>query len=418
MISRRTLYLAAGLLAVAATARAQEKPSVTIYGTLIAFADNVQASDASTHATDGNSLVTVLPTATNVPSRMRITCSTSNLGFKGDFKLKGDNLKLIWQVESSVSVDGDAPSVLAGRNSAIGLSGASWGTAIVGSWDTPYKLPTLYTGTLRGLFPFDNSLSGNPGFNVPGTVTNSGRAGTRNDASFSRRQGNSIQYWSPDFSGFNARVAYSVNETKPTSDAATQAQYSPTVISALLSYKTGGLTLYYGYERHNDYFGLTQLSAAATAPSLTNASSKDEGQEFLVFYSIPSTGTRFTAIVEQLTYHNDETAAGRLTEYKRSTWGLSAQQSFGPHKIWGLYGSANEGTAKLVGGAAASTSGLGATQVTLGYNYAITRTADLFATYYTVVNKAAATYGAFPVLAGINPGADTKAFGVGMLYTF
>lgn len=418
MISRRTLSLATGLLAVAAAGQAQDKPNVTIYGTLIAFADNVQASDASTRATDGNSLVTVSPAAANVPSKLRITCSTSNLGFKGDFKIKGDDLKLIWQVESSVSVDGDAPSVLAGRNSAIGLSGASWGTVLVGNWDTPYKFPTLFTGTQRGLFPFDNGLTGNPGFNVPGTVTNSGRVGTKNDASFNRRQGNSIQYWTPDMKGFSARVAYSVNESKPTSDAATQAQFSPTVISALLSYRTGGLTVHYGYERHSDYFGLSQLTAGATTPSLTNASSKDEGQELAVFYAIPSTGTRLTAIVEQLTYRNDETVAGKVSEYKRTAWGVSAQQSFGQHKIWGLYGSADKGSAKLVGGASASVENLGATQATLGYNYAITKTADVFATYYTVVNKAAATYGAFPVLAGINPGADTRGFGVGVLYTF
>jgi len=109
---------------------------------------------------------------------------------------------------------------------------------------------------------------------------------------------------------------------------------------------------------------------------------------------------------------------GKVSEYKRTAWAVSVQQDLGRHKIWGLYGSAADGSAKIVGGAPATTTGLGASQVTLGYNYAITKTADVFASYYQVTNKAAGTYGAFPVLSGINPGADTKGFGVGILYTF
>jgi len=417
MRTRITLPLLAGLLA-AVPASAQDKASFNIYGTLIAYGEHVEATGASRSAADGNALVTVSPTATNVPARFRFTCSTSNIGFKGDYKIDGDELKVIWQLESSTSVDGDQPSTLAGRNSCIGIASKTYGTVFVGSWDTPYKFPQIFTGALRGLFPFDQSLTGNPGFNVPGTVTNSGRANTKNDAAFNRRQGNSLQYWSPSFSGLSFRLAYSANESKPTTDVATQLQYNPTVISALVSYKIGALTLHYGYECHNDYFGLSQLTGAATAPSLTNTGSKDEGHELLAFYVFKSTGTRVTGMVEELTYRNDETVTGKANEYKRAAWAVSVQQDLGRHKIWGLYSSAADGSAKLVGGAPASTNNLGASQVSLGYNYSITKTADVFATFYQVTNKSAATYGAFPVLSGLNPGADTKGFGVGILYTF
>lgn len=418
MRSNRTLQLVAGLMTLAAAASAQEKPNWQLYGTLIAFGDRVEATGASTNPLDGNSLVTVSPTATNVPARTRISCSTSNIGFKGDFPLNGEELKLIWQVESSISVDGDQPSVLAGRNSAIGLAGKSWGRVFVGSWDTPYKYPQLFTGAMRGLFAFDSGLTGNPGFNVPGTVTSTGRVSTKNDAAFNRRQGNSIQYWSPELSGFSARVAYSANETKPSTDAPTQVQYAPTVVSALLSYKLGDLTLHYGYEQHKDYFGLSQLSASATLPSLTNAGSKDEGHEFLAFYTLKATGTRFTAMVERLRYTNDETVVGKLSEYERTAWSASVQQVFGPHKVWVTLASANEGTAKLIGPSPATTDRLGAKQLSLGYSLALAKNADLFCSYYQIDNQAAATYGAFPVLSGINPGADTKGFGIGILYTF
>ena len=38
--------------------------------------------------------------------------------------------------------------------------------------------------------------------------------GAKPDASFDRRQGNSIQYWSPNIAGFTVRLAHSVNEGK------------------------------------------------------------------------------------------------------------------------------------------------------------------------------------------------------------
>jgi predicted porin len=418
----RNSCLVAGIAAAACALPAQDKtilPNVQVYGTLIAWADNIQATGASTSTSASNALVNVSSTAANVPARNRISCGTSNIGFKGDFQTPVDELKVFWQVESSVSVDGDQPSVLAGRNSALGLTGKSWGRVFVGSWDTPYKYPTLFLGASRGLFPFDGNLYGNPGFNIPGTVTNSGRATSKNDASFSRRQGNSIQYWSPEWSGLSARLAYSVNEGRSTTDNASQPQVSPSVLSALVSYKNGGLALHVGYERHNDYFGLNQMTSnVSTAGQANNASSRDEGLELVGIYAVPSTRTRVTAIVEQLKYHNDEKANNMVQEYKRTAWSLSVQQGFGDHKVWATYGSADKGSAKVVGTGSSSTEGLGARQLSLGYSYALGKSAELLASYYTVRNDAAATYGLFPVLTGINPGADTRGFGVGMLYTF
>lgn len=418
MAAKRTLCLAAGALVLSPMARAEEKPNWQLYGTLIAFVDRVEATGASTNPLEGNSLVSISPTATNVPARTRFSCSTSNIGFKGDFPINGEELKVIWQVESSISVDGDQPSVLAGRNSAIGLAGKSWGRVFVGSWDTPYKYPQLFTGAMRGLFAFDSGLTGNPGFNVPGTVTNTGRVNTKNDAAFNRRQGNSLQYWSPEWAGFSARVAYSANESKPTTDAPAQAQFSPTLVSALLTYRIGELSLNYGYEQHKDYFGLSQLTAAATAPGLTNAGSRDEGHELIALYNLKATKTRFTAMVERLRYTNDETVVGKVSEYQRTAWSASVQQLLGAHKLWVTYASADAGSAKLAGGAPATADRLGARQLSLGYSFALAKNAEIFGSYYRIDNQAAATYGAFPVLPGINPGADTAGFGVGILYTF
>jgi predicted porin len=193
------------------------------------------------------------------------------------------------------------------------------------------------------------------------------------------------------------------------------------VLSAMVCYKYQNLSLSAAYERHNDYFGLSQIlpAGASSVPgTANNASSKDEGMELVGIYTIPASKTRITGIVEQLKYHEDELTAGNINEYKRTAWTLSVQQPFGDHKVWITYGSAGAGSAKAVGTGNTSTDGLGAKQLSLGYDYALGKSVDLIASCYTVRNDSAATYGLFPVLNGLNPGADTKGFGVGMLYTF
>ena len=436
MKNRFALLIVAGAIALPAVAQDAEWK---FYGTLLPFVDNIQTSGATVNTSTttplalnsfvslGAASATTGPAATNVTSRNRMTWGTSNMGFKGTYKIN-DDIKVIWQMESSTSLDGDAPAVLAGRNSMLGLAGKTWGQVFVGSWDTPYKFPTLFLGAMRGANPFDANIMGNPGFNIPGTVTNSGRAGSKNDASFNRRQGNSIQYWSPTVAGFSGRLAYSMNETKPATDAVTTAQISPTIVSALVSYKIGSLTLHYGYEQHNDYFGLSQMPAATVgaAGTLTNRSSKDEGHELVALYNIAPTGTRITFLVEQLKYHNDDSVATNLNEYKRLSWILSAQQSFGAHKVFGSYGQANEGSGSKVNGTTTTTDGLGAKQYSLGYSYALNKSADLYVAYYGMQNDKAATYGLWPQLGAnpgasattVNPGSDTRGFGFGMLYTW
>src|SRR6185312_14557598 len=128
------------------------------------------------------------------------------------------NLVAWFQVESSVAVDSGGSNI-ASRNTGVGMKG-NWGNLFVGQWDTPYKTlsgavdPMYFTG-----ITYTGALIGTPGFGV-GPVT-AGAPATSGDgrtfaaaanASFERRQGNSIQYWSPAFSGLAFRAAYSVNE--------------------------------------------------------------------------------------------------------------------------------------------------------------------------------------------------------------
>ncbi len=411
--------LALWAIALPAAPRAEElEVDVHIYGTLLPFLDDVRTSGATRPGlspdTGGAAQVPAAAyTGASLPNRGRITSGTSNLGFRGSLNVN-PHLQVFWQIESAISPDGDAPNVLSGRNTGVGLAG-DWGRAFYGSWDTPYKYPTLFTTPLRGLNTFDNVLVGNPGFNVPGTTTQSGRQNGRADATFSRRQGNSVQYWSPVFHGLSARLGVSVNEGK-TTPTATAAGISPKLGSALVMYERGPFGVRYGYERHEDYFGLAQLGGSPGATP-TNRSSTDQGHEVVGWISLP-TGTKLSAFWERLRYDSDDQAAGAVDGYTRTAGYGLLQQRFGDHQLWGAYGQALRGNASRVGGGPASTRGLGARTWMAGYSYRLAKAADVYAAYYEVRNDRSAAYSVFPGLGTVAPGADTRGFGLGVLYTF
>jgi len=393
-------------------AAAAQNADLTFYGTLMELGDSVRTTGATAAtATPGAAQVPTFSGAT-LPSRTRLTSGTSNLGFKGSLEL-APGLKAIFQVESAVSPDGDAPNAWASRNSHVGLA-SDYGTLAYGLWDTPYKLPILFVGPVRGLNPFDNAITANPGFNVPATTTQTGRAGAKGDASFNRRQGNSLQYWTPKLLGFSARLAYGFDESR-TVHSATAPGIGPRLYSALLSYDWEGLGVRYAYERHVDYFGLAQLGG--TGPSFTNRGSTDQGHELIAFYGFP-TGTKLSAIVERLSYESDDVTAGNVKSFTRDSVYALLQQKVGAHQVWASYGRALEGDCEKAGGADCSTDGLGAAQYALGYSYALSKSVDVYASFYRMVNGTSASYALFPPVGAVAPGADTTGFGLGILYTF
>jgi len=415
----KIVFTLAGAMALPCIAFAQST-EVQIYGTLMPLVDNIKTSGATaaglSPATGGATMVAAAAYTGdlgNLPARNRMTSGTSNLGFKGSYKIN-DDLKLIWQIESAVSPDGDAPNAWSSRNSCLGLQG-SWGTVFYGIWDTPYKYPILMVGALRGLNPWDNALTANPGFNTPGTTTQTGRANSAADAAFNRRQGNSIQYWTPNLNGFSARVAYSVNEGKTTATA-TVPSVSPDLYSLLLAYKVGSFNISYGYERHNDYFGLAQMGGSAGA-SATNTGSKDQGNELIAQYSF-STGTKISAIAEKLSYDTSDTVVGKVNHYERNAFYVLLQQRWGAHQLFGAYGKANAGSCTVVGGGPATANGLGGAQWSAGYTYSLGKNADVYTSVYGMNNDRSASYCNFPPVGRIAPGASTTGFGLGILYTF
>ncbi|MBN2576110.1 MAG: porin [Deltaproteobacteria bacterium] len=418
-----TALLALGGLALPLSASALEG-EVRLYGSLHPFVDNFRTTGATPEglSPDNGGATQVIDqdyTGDNLPNRWRMTSSTSHIGFRSELRLM-EGLRAFFQVEAMVNIDGDAPVLTnpwASRNSGIGVTG-DYGTLFFGNWDTPYKYPTLFVGPVRSLNPFDNTLTGNPGFNVPGTTTQNGRASTRSDAAFNRRQGNSVQYWTPTLYGLSARLAISSNEGRTVANEGIEPSINPTLWSALLSYNRGSLSINYAYEMHLDYFGVSWLGGGPGALR-DNPTSRDDAHQILAWYTLP-TGTRLAAIVERLTYRTDEAEdnTGVVNGYQRDAFFAAVQQRLGAHRLWGSFGLAGAGRCTVVGGGACTTNGLNGLQWSVGYTFSPAETFDIYASYYEMRNGRSATYGLFPFVVPVEPGTTTRAFGLGILYMF
>ena len=417
---RSAIFLTVAGLALPLSASAQDA-QFSVYGTLLPFVDNWHTTGATapgvTPDTGGASQVTATDyTGENQPNRFRITSGTSNIGFRGELGFN-EHIKAWFQVECMTNPDGDTSvyaSPWASRNSAVGLKG-DFGTLFWGQWDTPYYYAAVFVGPLRGLNPFDNAVTGNPGFNVPVVATYGGRATSRSDATFIRRQGNSVQYWTPTWNGLSARFAAGLNESRSRASA-TEPGTNPWVLSALASYDVGPLSVRYAYQTHLDYFGLSWLGGSPGV-TLTNASSRDDGHEIVAWLKL-ATGTRLAVIAERLKYRTDELTPGLVNSYQRDAILGAVQQRIGEHTLWGSFGYARPGQCTMAGGGACSTNGLEGRQWSLGYTFSPAKTVDIYAAYYELANGRSGTHALFPPVVPITPGSTTRGAGVGILYIF
>ena len=410
--------LLAAALALAGSAHAASV--VEMYGTVFPVFDSAETKNATTVAPADRP--TQLPasayTGANDLRRNRITVGTTNWGFRG-YEDLWPGLRAVWQLESGFQIDQNAGPGIGARDSKVGLQSPAWGEIFLGQWDTPYKYISLPVNPLRGGYVFDRTaITGNPGMGVGNTTTQFTRIGAKPDASFDRRQGNSVQYWTPTWGGVSMRFVHSVNEGQAAVVAGGPV-VSPVLNAASIVWNWGQLSLRYGYEEHRDYFGLSQLGGGA-AGTATNGTSKDTGQKFVWLYRIGN--TRFTGLVEKLKYHNSDTTAGNVTEYKRTAWYAVVEQFFDASKqsVFFSYGRAADGDCTRVGPLACVTTDLGAKYMTLGYIYRFSKRTEGFLMYYRMDNKRNAQYSPGPMVnaASIAPGADTAAAGFGIIHFF
>lgn len=400
---------------------------IDVYGTLNVDLE-VASRRGATPAGPRGATQSLTPTGANTEKIRRMVSNASNIGFRGQENL-GGGLKTWYQIESSVAVD-TGSGTFAGRNTGIALESRKWGTLLMGQWDTPYKRST------SGLDPFDGNqvgafynVLGTPGFGVT-TATRGGPGTTANDtdnddASFTRRQGNSLQYWTPSFGPFTFRFLYSTDSEKTAPTAGEASLWDVSVV-----YDKGPLMLSAAYERHKNYYGIASLGrnnrgvGSSTGPTSTTTS-KDEGLKLALGYDFGATSIGL--VWEKLRYREDGVIPANtvvdLQYYDRSAVWFGIDHKIGNAELFATYGKTSDGHCAVIVANPAlqecTTQGLGAHALAFGAQYKFSRRTSMYAQYAKIRNGSSGSYNfSTGLVAGAGVGADPQAIGVGMIRKF
>lgn len=392
-MNKKLLVLAVAAAVSAPAVALADDSTVTLYGTLFVDFENVKASGGPSGVAE-------------VPSRNRVSSNSSNIGVRGVEPL-GGGLNAWFQVENSVRPDASqATDTWASRNSAVGLNGG-FGSVLLGQWDTPYKSST------SRLDPFGNtSIAAYSGI-LAGDSTATG-ANVANRSSFDRRQSNSVQYWTPNLSGFSARLGYGANEEKTNVAPAA----NPKLYSLSASYENGPIYVTGAYEKHDEYAntlaaksndkgwkvggGYTFLGAHTI--SLVYEDLKYEGSlaQLVTTGGLPKATATTTAIV------NNPNGEAKLKTYFVSYLG-----KFGPHNVLVSYGQNRK--LKVAGSDIDNTD---ARLYNIGYGYSLSKRTEVRA-WYTKIDNKDASRNTFAVNSlAVSNGQDPRGFAVGIKHTF
>ncbi|HEX4328103.1 MAG TPA: porin [Burkholderiales bacterium] len=520
--------LAAAVLSTLSGAAFAQSANVTIYGTLYAQYEYGSAlgADASAAPTAANGastspIHTYSTHPADVQGRLRSDGAGANFGLRGTEDL-GNGLQAWFQLElgtagaiggvnpsSATSLTGwQAPTY---RNSAIGLRGNNWGSFLVGIWDTPYTVaygqaalvpkllsvnsanasagfygttPFAAGGTFSGTSiaqacqPFVDVATATAAAGV--ATVSSGPAGataatcltaTQN---FDRRQGGTLQYWTPNWNGFEGRMMFTGGQENYNGSTnlpnwgnnPTPTMLRPWLAGLSLNYGNGGFFGSYAYQIHKDLTaaGVRNLSVSTTgvATALGAATNSGAGAAQTVgfgnsingsteqahrvglkykFDSGFGIGGRFEYLKGTYTYGTSPTAASavapttaagfgtstygaNVTGYTKKVWGIAGSYETGPHaveiefnKIPNATFQCDSGTVALA--SSCSGSGTGARQWSIGYDYALSKRTDFQAYFVQIANDTNARYtgAVFNALAPL-AGGDPRYIGVGMRHTF
>jgi len=404
-MNKKLIALAvAGLFAAPAVAFAQSTSSVTIYGVMKMSLDQASATGAS-------------GVGTNSPNRGRVSNHSSRIGFKGSEDL-GDGISAMFQAEFGISSDVAGSSTtnaiptalpatataatqnaLSGRNTAIGLTSKTMGTVLVGIWDTPYKTSTgNYDYFIDTVADYNAIISATPG------------------NSYDLRGNNVVAYVSPDMSGFVGKVAYAFGENIPVSGAApTAANPDSKVISLSGNYDSGPMSFGLGYEKHSNMSDLGVTAATSTSST---------GLKLGGAYSFGD--TKVALVWEKLKADSNAAAVGNISATDRKAWMINVAHKMGSGTIKAAYTKANQVSCSVVGGAACTSADLGASQVSLGYDHAMSKRTKIYGVYTAITNKndAVKAGNAYTFASGgaggitVAAGADPKAISFGMEHSF
>jgi len=356
-------------LAVATTClagKAGAQSSVVLYGRINTA---IEYSNA-TAATDG----------TRLGGTARLTNNRSVFGLRGEEGL-GGSLKVIWQVESTLSLDTGAGQIAA-RDTRLGLEGR-YGAVFMGNWNPPYTTAT------KGYDPYYPTTAGYMALIGNGAASTSDNV--QDTSSFDRRQQNSLHYQSPQWHGLSGAMAWGLPEEK------TSVPRNPALYSFAGTYDNGSLNVALAYEIHQHY---------------QTAGRNDDGMKVGVSYRFPT--TTIALVYERLHYR---TATGDLTRNGYYT-SLVQKLGLGSVKIGFALAGNGAGNATETIGFFRSGADTGATQITVGYEYPLSKRTSIYTYYSRINNKKNAIYDFAINDLGIKAGADPQTFALAMRHNF
>lgn len=354
--------LAASLALSTCVAKAQT--GVQVYGRLNASAESMQSS--------------AIPEGGGA-TLSRLVNNRSVLGFRGSEDL-GGGLQVVYQVEGTVSLDTGAGAI-AKRDTRIGLQGG-YGTLFAGHWSTAYQ------GATSSLDPFYVTTAA-----YSSIIGNGSAASTDHDentVSFDRRQANSVHYWTPSWGGAQLRLTHGLSDS-PNGDV----KRSLSSAAGILERGPWYVTL--AHEVHRNYQGPAR---------------DDTGTKLGLAYRFGN--TRAAGVFERLDY---ETVTGGL---RRDAWYFSLTHQVGMHGLRASLGRARRATGRSTNTLGYLRAGpdTGATHITLGYEYALSKRTALHASLTQLDNERKGLHDFGLNQLGAAGGATLKGATLGLRHAF
>jgi predicted porin len=330
-----------------------------------------------------------------------------------------------------------------GRNSAVGIS-SGVGDIVLGNWDTPYKQtyfiwnslstgPFSAGGVTMGMADTTGALNSaacaTAVSNATGAITTTPVCTTEVTSSataWSRRINNSVQYWSPVFSGFQVKLMTTMANYQMPSTAAQAANGlpKPKEYSANATWARGPLTLGVGYDYHE---GLRPLTTAGG-----NVNPKDSAYQLAGKFNFGpgEIGVGY----ESIKYDNNGGSGAAANGMTVPAYVVNGRFNIGPGAIWASYSATDakscSQTNTTVGTAAC---GLKAKEYSVGYDYVLSKRTKLYVafnkidnaydtaknigtTYYYIAGPATNNGGGNS--GGLAAGTDVQTFGLGIQHVF
>jgi len=310
----------------------------------------------------------------------------SRIGFRGQEKLAGGN-SVWYQCESQTNIFTDDAIVgWCGRNSALGLRG-TWGNFFFGTWDSPMKRASGVTRITNetGWLGTQHILLSDDGMGV--------------GADFSNRNRHSINYDSPNMSGFQINAQFTTLQATLNTTEGPGVAAEGRRLGLGAQYASGPLAIVLAMDKQEE-----NRAVGGTVDSEDNA--------VLVGVSYV-----FGPIKVGLTYAQMEADAGGGATLERNAWNLAADWRLGgPGTIRFGYAMAEDVD---VGGTSVDSSG--AKQYQISYLHALSKRTTATIGYVKLDNDSAGTYNLTGLdfgPANVFPGDSASAFVLGLSHSF